>query len=113
MLLGVALALVVVGAGWLLVRPLGLNKGPLSIGLAPAVGAALLAIVLGARAILGLPPQLATAVLLVLSGAGLALAAHDVWETGLDFLREREHRLAFAILVCALAAPLLISGAGF
>jgi len=42
MILGVALSLLIIGAGWCVLRPLGLGKEPTSFGLAPAVGFAAL-----------------------------------------------------------------------
>ncbi|MBI4492732.1 MAG: hypothetical protein HY690_08085 [Chloroflexi bacterium] len=124
MLLGLVFAALVAGAGWSLLRLLGLARGLAGIGLAPAAGLALLAVLTTWAGVLGLPAAFGGLLLLVAGSTGVALAARTVSSLSLS-LWERvgvraqvpalrsgrtEDRLAAALLGAALLVPALLLG---
>src|SRR5579859_7616018 len=77
MVFAVVFSLAVVSAGFAALRMLGLAKGAVGIGLAPAAGLAVLAIVSTWTTLLGVPPPLRGVAVLIVTVAGLILGARD------------------------------------
>jgi hypothetical protein len=114
MLVGILFALLVLCTGYATLRVLGLAKGAASVGLAPAAGLALTAVLSAWCGLDGVPPPLAGLLVLLCSVAGLALLAIDR-----DWLRTavasfwKDHRVAALLLGAALLVPVVSMGVAF
>jgi hypothetical protein len=114
MAVAVLFLLTVLSVGFGVLRVLGISKGAVGLGLAPAVGLALLAVVSSWCALIGAPPPVAGVVTYALALVGLALTIHDcqaVVEAARTLAREQQ--VAAALLVAALAVPLIAMGFAF
>jgi hypothetical protein len=113
MALALAFVLMVLGAGFGVLRVLGSSKGALQIGLAPAAGLAVLAVVATWSLGLGWPPPLAGLLVLSIGLAGLlSMASDGPLAAGLALATlVRQHRLASALLGAALLVPVIVLGA--
>ena len=100
--------------GFGVLRILGVANGTVGLGLAPAVGLALLAVVSSWCVLIGAPPPVAGVVVYALALVGLALGIHDR-QAVIEAARAlaREQRVAAALLVAALAVPLIAMGFAF
>lgn len=100
------LVLDVLGAGYAVMRALGLAKGASAAGLVPVTGLALLTVVTTCCGLTGAPAPLAGVLILACSVAGLGLAIVDrEWLGGSVAAFWREHRLAALLLAAALLVP--------
>jgi hypothetical protein len=105
-------ALTVVAAGYAALRVLGVAKGALGLGLAPATGLAVLAIVSSWSVLFGAPPPLpgALVVLVAVVGTGLVVADQQIV---LVRTLWRDQRLLLAVLVVATGVPFITMGIAF
>jgi hypothetical protein len=114
MLLAAAFSFAVVSAGFATLRTLGLAKGAVAVGVTPAAGLAVLAIVSTWMRLLGVPPPLPGLAVLSIAVAGLGLAAYDYQALRLTAaIVLREQRIALAVFAAALVVPLLVMGLAF
>jgi hypothetical protein len=106
-------ALTVVAAGYAALRVLGVAKGALGIGLAPAAGLAVLSIVSTWSVLLGAPPPLPGwfVVLVALVGVSVAVADHRILPAGTTLWRDQ--RLPLVVLCVAVAVPFIAIGIAF
>jgi hypothetical protein len=114
MFVGILLVLLVLCAGYATLRVLGLAKGATAVGLAPAAGLAVTAVLSAWCGLGGAPPPVAGLLVLACSGAGLVLLAID--RDGLRVAAAsfgREHALAAMLLVAALLVPVISMGVAF
>jgi hypothetical protein len=114
MLVGILLVVLVLCAGYAALRVVGLAKGASAVGLAPAAGLALFAVLSTWCGLSGAPPPLAGLMVLACSVTGLVLLAVDR-----DELRvavgsfAKEHGLAALLLLAALLVPVISMGVAF
>src|SRR5438067_9175778 len=105
MVIAISFCAVVVAAGFGLLKLLGLTKGLLGLGLAPAAGLALLAIVTTWTTLLGAPPVLGTVLLLGTALVGLYLAGHEYSAARHALSVAGEHRPALVVLGVSVIVP--------
>src|SRR5688572_9111171 len=106
--------LLVLAAGYGVLRVLGLAKGAASFGLAPATGAAALSIAASWAVALRLPPPISGVVLLAVAGLGVALLVGDRRAALLALASvARGQTLALAVLGLALAVPGVLLATAF
>jgi len=114
MALALAFTIVLLGAGFVVLRPLGLGKGPIALGLAPSAGITLLAIVCSWSVFLRLPPPIAGVLVVgvgVLGWVFIASNRHALRNALSAFARE--HRLAAAVFCLSLVVPSVAMGIAF
>src|SRR6266702_4136969 len=100
-------------AGCAALRLLGLTKGLLGLGLAPAAGLALLAIVTTWTTLLGAPLVLGTVLLLGMALVGLYLTGREYSAARHALSVAGEHRPALVVLAVSVIVPALILGMAF
>jgi hypothetical protein len=107
-------ALTVVAAGYAALRGLGVAKGALGLGLAPAAGLAVLSIVSSWSVLLVAPPPLpgVIAALVALVGVALAVADHRSIRAAARTIWH-EQRVALATLGVAFIVPFVVIGIAF
>ncbi|MDQ6671954.1 MAG: hypothetical protein M3069_14640 [Chloroflexota bacterium] len=107
-------ALTVLCAGFAVLRLLGLAKGSVALGLAPAAGLAALTIVSSWGVLLGAPRPGTSAVVYGTALLGIFLAVRDrSWLTRSVVAFVHEHRVAVAGLVAASVIPAIALGFAF
>ena len=114
LLVGLVLVCAVLASGYGVVRLLGLNKGVATLGLAPAAGLALLAVITTWCGLSGVRSPVAGCLVGVCTLAGLGLGVADRESLGASARAlARGHRVALALLVAALVVPFVSIGVGF
>jgi uncharacterized protein DUF6541 len=107
-------AALVLLSGYGVVRLLGLAKGATTLGVAPACGLALLAVITTWSGMMDVPAPAAGGLVALCSvvGLGLAIADREALAASLRALA-REHRLALTLLVAAVLVPFVSMGVAF
>jgi len=107
-------AALVLSSGYGVVRLMGLAKGATTLGVAPAAGLAVLAVVTTWCGLSGAPAPIAGGLVGVCSilGLGLGVADREAIAGSLRALA-REHRLALVLLVGAVLVPMVSMGVAF
>src|SRR5215218_499936 len=114
MAVAVLFTLVVVAAGYAMLRLVGLAKGTTALGLAPASGLACLAVLASWCVVLRLPAPVAGLLVIAVGAVGLVLAASERRSLGLALTAiAHEHRFATAVLTLAVAGPLVLMATAF
>jgi hypothetical protein len=114
MAIGILFAVLVVSAGFAILRCVQHAKGVLALGLAPASGLALLAVISTWSGLSGLRSPLPGAAVLVIGLAGASLGFYDRQSiVGAIRTLLREQRAASATLFIALLVPCLAVGVAF
>src|SRR5207245_460657 len=113
MVIAISFCAVVVAAGFGLLKLLGLTKGLLGLGLAPAAGLALLAIVTTWTTLLGAPPMLATVVVVAIALFGLYLAVGEYAGVRNALSAPGEHRPALVVLCVSVIISAFILATAF
>jgi hypothetical protein len=114
MAISVVFVLTVVTAGYASLRALGLARGALGFGLAPAAGLAVVSIVASWSVLVGAPPPLPGVIVVLVGLVGVASAVADrrpirvVARTILN-----EQRVALAALGLGLIVPFIVMGIAF
>ncbi|MBV9895634.1 MAG: hypothetical protein JO020_15835, partial [Chloroflexi bacterium] len=114
MLIGLALVAVGLSSGYAVTRGLGLAKGAAAVGVVPAAGLALLAVLTTWSGLAGAPAPTAGLLVALCSLAGLGLVIADRESLGGSVAAmARQHRLAMLLLVAALLVPVVSMGVAF
>lgn len=108
MLIGLLFTALVVGAGYGTVRLVGVAGGWARLGLAPAAGLALFAVLATWGAAVPLSPPLGTALLATPGVLGMVSLMRDRLIAGPSALTPRDRRIGLALLAGAAATPVLI-----
>ena len=114
MTIAIVLVGFVVSIGYAATRPLGVAKGATALGLIPAVGLAVMAVLAAWTGLTGAPTPLAGVLLLALALTGVVLAVLDrdwLWASVRSFAQQ--HGLATAFLVAAVLVPVISMGVAF
>ena len=112
--IAILFALLVISAGAAVLRMFGLGKGVAAVGLAPAAGLAVLAIVSTSTGLLNLPPPLPGLAVLAIALAGASLTVRDrqtVAAASRALIAEQP--LASGTLLLALVVPCVAIGLAF
>jgi Family of unknown function (DUF6541) len=104
-------ALTVVAAGYATLRILGVAKGALGFGLAPAAGVAVLSIIASWSVLLGAPPPLPGLMVVVAALPGVVLMMADHRPPGTTLWRDQ--RVPVVVLGVALTVPFIAMGIAF
>jgi hypothetical protein len=104
-------AVTVVAAGYATLRILGVAKGALGFGLAPAAGVAVLSIIASWSVLLGAPPPLPGLLVVVAAVPGVVLMIADHRSAGTTLWRDQ--RVPLVALGVALAVPCVAMGIAF
>jgi hypothetical protein len=113
-LIGLVLVAIGLSSGYAFVRGLGLAKGASALGVVPAAGLGLLAVLTTWCGLAGAPASTAGVLVGLCSLIGLALAVADrEWLGSSALAMARQHRLAVVLLVAALLVPVVSMGIAF
>src|SRR5579872_6789324 len=114
MAVAVLFSLTVVSAGFGALRALGVGRGVLGLGLAPATGLGVLAVVASWSVLLGAPAPVPGVLVYGIALVGLALAVADRAAVVLAVRGVvSEQGLAVATLIAALVVPMIVQGVAF
>jgi uncharacterized protein DUF6541 len=113
MVIGILFALVMLAVGVAVLRIAGQLKGPVALGVAPAVGLATVVVVATWQALLGAPPVLATALIVCLALCGTVVAARELSTARLVLAHGGPILAAFGLLAVALLVPIVALGVAF